>query len=221
MSNKKVLLVVTNHDRIDEQHVSGLWLEEFLEPYRELIKAGYEVTVASPKGGRAPLDGNSIADGIEGIEEVALLENTIALSLVNPLDYDGIFLAGGHGTMFDFPASADLKIAIRKMAMAGKGIASVCHGVAGLVGVLGENGRPLVEGRKLTSFTNSEEVAVGLEQLVPFMLESRLREQGGIFSSVADFNPYVVVDGNLITGQNPVSSKVTVAALLKFIEGAL
>lgn len=221
MSNKKVLLVVTNHGRIDEQHVSGLWLEEFLEPYRELIKAGYEVTVASPKGGKAPLDANSIADGIEGIKEVALLENTIALSQVNPLDYAGIFLAGGHGTMFDFPASADLKIAIRKMSMAGKGIASVCHGVAGLVGVLGENGRPLVEGRNVTSFTNSEEVAVGLEQLVPFMLETRLREQGGIFSSIADFNPYVVVDGNLITGQNPMSSKVTVAALLKFMEGVL
>lgn len=219
MSNKKVLLVVTNHDRIDEQHVSGLWLEEFLEPYRELIKVGYEVTIAGPRGGKAPLDGTSIAGGIEGIGEVALLDNTVALSQVDPLTYDGIFLAGGHGTMFDFPASADLKIAIRKLFMAGKGVASVCHGVAGLVGVLGENGRPIVEGRNVTSFTNSEEIAVGLEQLVPFMLESRLKEQGGIFSAVTDFAPHVVVDGNLITGQNPASSKVTVAALMKFIEG--
>jgi len=221
MSNKKVLLVVTNHDRIDEQHVSGLWLEEFLVPYRELIKANCEVTIVSPKGGKAPLDGHSIEGSIEGIEELTLLDNTIALSQVNPLDYDGIFLAGGHGPMFDFPVSADLKIAIRKMAMVGKGIASVCHGVAGLVGVLGENDHPLVEGRKITSFTNSEEVAVGLENLVPFMLESRLREQGGVFSAVADWAPHVVVDGNLITGQNPASSKVTVAALLKFIGGKL
>jgi putative intracellular protease/amidase len=219
MSNKKVLLVVTNHDRIDEQHVSGLWLEEFLEPYRELIKAGYEVTVASPRGGKAPLDGSSIEGGIDGIGEVTLLDNTVALSQVNPLVYDGIFLAGGHGTMFDFPASADLKIAIRKLAMAGKGVASVCHGVAGLVGVLGENGRPIVEGRKLTSFTNSEEVAAGLDHVVPFMLESRLKEQGGLFSAGADFAPNVVVDGYLITGQNPASSKAAAAALLKFMEG--
>jgi len=167
MSNKKVLLVVTNHDRIDEQHVSGLWLEEFLEPYRALIKAGYQVTVASPRGGKAPLDGSSIAGGIDGIEEVALLDNTVALSQVNPLDYDGIFLAGGHGTMFDFPASADLKMAIRKMAMAGKGVASVCHGVAGLVGVLGENGRPLVEGRNLTSLLIQKKQQSGLSTWCP------------------------------------------------------
>ena len=219
MSNKKVLLVVTNHDRIDEQHVSGLWLEEFVAPYRELIKAGCEVTIVSPKGGKAPLDDHSIEGSIDGIEELALLENTLALYQINPLEYDGIFLAGGHGPMFDFPASADLRIAIRKMALAGKGVASVCHGVAGLVGVLGENNRPLVEGRNLTSFTNSEEVTVGLEYVVPFMLESRLRELGGVFSAVADFAPHVVVDGNLITGQNPASSQGTAAALLEFIAG--
>lgn len=219
MSSKKVLLVVTNHDRIDEQHVTGIWLEEFLVPYRELSKAGYEVTVASPRGGKAPLDGRSIEGSIDGIGELALLDNTVALGQVNPLAYDGIFLAGGHGPMFDFPASADLKVTIRKLAMAGKGVASVCHGVAGLVGVLGESGRPLVEGRKLTSFTNLEEVAVGLEHVVPFMLESRLREQGGVFSAVENFAPHVVVDGNLITGQNPASSQATAAALLHFIEG--
>ncbi len=218
MSNKKVLLVVTNHDRIDDQHVSGLWLEEFLEPYRELRRAGYEVTVASPKGGKAPLDARSIEGGTDGIAEVALLENTLSLQQVDPLDFDGIFLAGGHGTMFDFPASGDLKIAIRKLNKAGRGIASVCHGVAGLVGVLNEQGRPIVEGRNITSFTNSEEVAVGLDHVVPFMLETRLREQGGIFSLKENFASYVVADGNLITGQNPPSSKATVAALIEFIE---
>lgn len=103
--------------------------------------------------------------------------------------------------------------------MAGKGIASVCHGVAGLVGVLGANGRPIVEGRKLTSFTNAEEVAVGLDHVVPFMLETRLREQGGIYAAGENFAPHVVADGNLITGQNPASSKATVAELLQYIEG--
>lgn len=218
MANKKVLLVVTNHDRIDDQHVSGLWLEEFLEPYRELVNSGYGVTVASPKGGKAPLDARSTEGGTEGIAEVALLEDTVPLQQVDPLEYDGIFLAGGHGTMFDFPASADLKIAIRKLNKAGKGIASVCHGVAGLVGVLNENGRPIVEGRNITSFTNDEEVAVGLDHVVPFMLETRLREQGGIFSKAGTFACHVVSDDNLITGQNPPSSKATVAALIKFIE---
>lgn len=219
MANKKVLLVVTNHDRIDDQHVSGLWLEEFLEPYRELKKAGYEVTIASPKGGKAPLDARSIEGGLQEATEAALLESTVPLQQVDPLEYEGIFLAGGHGTMFDFPASADLKIAIRKFNKAGKGIAAVCHGVAGFVGVLNENGRPMVEGRKITSFTNEEEEAVGLDHVVPFMLETRLREQGGIFSKGEKFSSYVVVDGNLITGQNPPSSKATVKALIQFIEG--
>ncbi|WP_346352924.1 type 1 glutamine amidotransferase domain-containing protein [Azotosporobacter soli] len=218
MANKKVLLVVTNHDRIDDQHVSGLWLEEFLEPYRALKSAGYEVVVASPKGGKSPLDARSIEDGIAGISEAALLENTLALSEINPLDFDGIFLSGGHGTMFDFPASADLKIALRKLNKEGRGIASVCHGVAGLVGVLNEQGRPIVEGRNITSFTNSEEVAVALDHLVPFMLETRLREQGGLFSKKDNFAVHVVADGNLITGQNPPSSKATVEALIRFIE---
>lgn len=219
MANKKVVLVVTNHGRVDDKHTTGVWLEEFLEPYRQLKQAGVEVTIASPNGGKAPLDARSIESDLSGIAEVALLENTVPLKDLNILDYDGIFLAGGHGPMFDYPTSADLKIALRQLHKAGRGIASVCHGVAGLVGVLDDEGRPIVEGKKLTSFTNEEEVAVKLEHMVPFMLETRLREHGAIFSSGGLFAPHVVVDGNLITGQNPPSSKGTADALVKYING--
>lgn len=217
MKNKTILMVVTNHDRIDESHASGLWLEEFLAPYQEFKGQGYDVTVASPNGGIAPLDKNSLTSNQELPPEVVLLQDTTPLSKLNYEDYDGIFLAGGHGTMFDFPTSADLKIAIKTLARQGKPIAAVCHGVAGLVGIQMEDGKPLIAGRTLTSFTNEEEYMVKLENLVPFMLETRLKEQGANHQAAASFTEHVVVDRNLVTGQNPMSSKKTALAIISLL----
>ena len=217
MKTQKILLVVTNHDRIDESHFTGLWLEEFLAPYRQFKSQGYDITIASPKGGMAPLDKSSYDTTQELVPEVALLQNTLPLSSLNPDEYDAIFLTGGHGTMFDFPTSPDLKIALKAFANKEKPIAAVCHGVAGLVGIQMENGKPLVYGRTLTSFTNEEEYIVKLENIVPFMLETRLKEQGAIFQGAASFTEHVIVDKNLVTGQNPMSSKKTAFAVIALL----
>ncbi|MBP2627531.1 MAG: ThiJ/PfpI domain protein [Firmicutes bacterium] len=217
MKNRNILMVVTNHDRIDESHASGLWLEEFVAPYREFKDQGYDITVASPKGGIAPLDKNSLMAERELPPEVVLLQNTTPLAEINPEDYDAIFLTGGHGTMFDFPTSADLKIVIKNFARRGKPISAVCHGVAGLVGIQMEDGKSLVAGRTLTSFTNEEEYMAKLENLVPFMLETRLREQGANHQVAASFTEHVVVDNNLVTGQNPMSSKKAALAVISLL----
>lgn len=217
MNDKKILMVVTNYGRIDETHTTGLWLEEFLLPYREFTSQGYQVAVASPKGGVAPLDKRSLKEDAVLPSEASLLMNTEPLAEIDATDYDAVFLTGGHGTMFDFPTSAELKIIIKAFALQDKPISAVCHGVAGLVGIQMEDGKPFVAGKKLTSFTDEEEYMTKLENLVPFMLESRLNEQGAMHQAAESYTEHVVVDGKLVTGQNPMSSIATAAAVISLL----
>ena len=216
---KKVLMVVTSADRMTDGHPTGLWLEEFAVPYDLFRKAGLEVVVASPKGGPAPIDPRSQGATRPEWEEAARrLQDTLPLDDVGSASFAAVFLPGGHGTMFDFPGEARLAGILSSFAAEGKPVAAVCHGPAGLVGVRTADGQPLVRGRRVTGFTNSEERAVKLDQAMPFLLETKLEEEGGRFSGGPDFAPHVVVDGLLVTGQNPASSAPAAEALLKLLQ---
>ncbi|SEU22974.1 type 1 glutamine amidotransferase domain-containing protein [Paenibacillus sp. NFR01] len=205
---KNILIVVTSASEIHSGKKTGLWLTEFAEPYVEFSKAGYAVTVASPLGGRTPIDPGSLNDELspELLATQAHLENTVPLNEVTGKDYDAILLPGGHGTMFDFPDNAKLQELLRTFFEAGKIVAAVCHGPAGLVNAKLSDGRYLVEGKRITAFTDSEEHAAGLAASMPFLLESKLREAGPVFIAHPDWSDHVEIDGNLITGQNPQST---------------
>jgi putative intracellular protease/amidase len=212
--SRNVLIVVTSHDRIDENHRTGLWLEEFALPYEEFLKAGYSVTVASPKGGSAPLDPRSV-EGEQWASARAVLQNTLPLNQVSGEGYDAIFLPGGHGTMFDLPDNAGLQKLLQSFAEADKVVAAVCHGPAGLVNVRLSDGTPLVSGKTLTAFTDDEERAAQLDKQMPFLLESKLREQGAKFVVAPNFAAHVQRDGKLVTGQNPASSAGVARAVIE------
>ncbi|MFP4616278.1 MAG: type 1 glutamine amidotransferase domain-containing protein [Thiohalospira sp.] len=203
----RILMVVTSHDRIDEEHATGLWYEEFAVPYRLFRDQGAEVVVASPRGGPAPIDPRSAPEDTSGDEAWPVIQATQPLAEVAQEDFDAIFLPGGHGTMFDFPENQELIGIIERMNADNKVISGVCHGPAALVHANGPDGRPIVEGHTLTAFTNGEEEAVQLKALMPFLLESRLREAGGKVVAADNWEDHVEVDGNLITGQNPQSSR--------------
>ncbi|NEQ21559.1 MAG: type 1 glutamine amidotransferase domain-containing protein [Microcoleus sp. SIO2G3] len=213
---KRVLMVVTNCDRIDDTHPTGIWFEEFAIPYMEFKSNGFEVTVASPKGGVAPLDPRSTEteEVSNWTEAQEALQHTQALASVEAADFDAVFLPGGHGTMFDLPDSADLHKLLSAFAEADKVIAAVCHGPAGFVGAKLADGTPLVAGKTITGFTNDEERAVELDQLMPFLLETRLRELGGQFVVQPNWSDHIEQDGKLITGQNPQSSKSAAQAVV-------
>ncbi len=227
-AGKSVLMVVTSADKTISGKPTGLWLEEFAAPYFEFKKAGVKITVASLKGGPAPVDPRSLerpaefktgAGATAWSEAGTLLKTTAKLSSIDPSTYDALFIPGGHGTMFDFPNNGTLASVILKFDDAKKPIASVCHGPAAFVGVKRKDGTSFVKGRSITAFSNSEEVAVKLEREVPFLLESKLMQEGGRVSVGANFTPYIKVDGNLITGQNPMSSTPAAQEVLKLLRG--
>ena len=223
----KVLIVLTSHDRLgDTGKKTGFWLEEFAAPYYVLKDAGVEITLASPKGGQPPLDPKS--DLPENQTETtkrfradaaaqAQLANTKKLADVSADDFGAVFYPGGHGPMWDMPDNATSIALIEAFVKADKPVGAVCHAPAAFVNVRGKDGEYLVKGKRVTGFTNTEEVAVGLEHVVPFLLEDRLKERGGVYSKSADFAPYVQVDGLLVTGQNPASSGPGAEALLKLL----
>lgn len=217
-----ILLIVTSHSQIEPSHPTGLWLEEFAVPYEIFTEAGYTVVVASPKGGAAPIDPRSLPKNPTAEEKKALavLKETIPLDKVGDKTFDGVFFAGGHGTMFDFPKDKNVQAIVSKAIQKDQPLALVCHGPAALVGATDAKGKPAAKGRKVTGFTNEEEDAVALTDKMPFLLESKLKKQGATFVGGKKFESHVVVDGNLITGQNPPSSKGTAEALLKSIEAA-
>jgi putative intracellular protease/amidase len=206
--SKKILMVVTNRDHFDNFHKTGLWLEEFVVPYLEFRAAGYEVVVASPLGGVSPVDPNSIPEKVpaEWSSAIKVLKSTVKLEQVDYTQYDAIVLPGGHGPLFDLPNDPTLARILSYFDEENRIIAAVCHGTAGLISATTSEGKPLVLGRKVTGFTNAEEKIAQLDQLVPFALESKLRELGANYVSGDPWSDYVVVDGNLITGQNPQSS---------------
>ncbi len=208
--NKKILIVVTNSrgeagSAINE---TGVWLEEFAVPYLVFRDTGYEITVASSAGGLSPVDENSMScsNPMEWDECIKVLRNTTRLSEVNYKDYDVLFLPGGHGPMFDLVQDLLLKEIVEYFDENKKIIAAICHGPAGLISAVDKHGKPVVKGKKVTSFTNKEEHIMKTDESVPFLLETELRELGALFEDAAPWSEHVCVDGKLITGQNPQSS---------------
>ena len=223
----KILMVLTSHGKLGNTgKKTGFWLEEFAAPYYTFLDAGAAVTVASPKRGEPPLDPKS--DTPEGQTDAtkcfkkdraaqSVLANTVKLADVRVDDYDAILYPGGHGPMWDMPDNPTSIALIEAFVKAGKPVGAVCHAPVALVNVRGKDGEYLVKGKRVTGFTNAEEEAVGLTPVVPFLLEDRPKERGGIFSKAANWVPYVQVDGNLVTGQNPASSEPGAKELLKLL----
>ena len=213
---KKVLVVLPSHDQLGNTgQKTGFWLEEFTDPYYKFIDSGYEVTIASPRGGKPPVDPKSIqkenqSESTQRFEKdksaQAKLENTLVLSQVSASDYDTLFLPGGHGPMWDLSSDENMKKKVEDFYSDKKIVSAVCHGPAGLLQATDRNGNSILKGKKITGFTNNEESAVGLTKTVPFSLENRMKELGGKFEKGQDFKPFVISDGQLITGQNPKSA---------------
>jgi putative intracellular protease/amidase len=216
--SKRILMVVTNHTTITDDHKTGLWLEEFAVPYLVFKEKGYDVTVTSIKGGEVALDPNSIEDKPEWKEAEEELKSTTKLTREHASGYDAVFLPGGHGTMFDFPDNETLQYVLQQFAEDDRVIGSVCHGPAGIVNVTYKDGTPLVKGKKVTAFTDSEEMEMQLDQHMPFLLESKIREKGADFQQDKNWSDFSVRDGNLVTGQNPQSSRSTAMKVIEALE---
>jgi putative intracellular protease/amidase len=223
----KILIVLTSHDQLgDTGKKTGFWLEEFAAPYYVLKDAGAMITLASPKGGQPPLDPKS--DLPENLTELtkrfrtdnaaqAELANTKKLADVSADDFDAVFYPGGHGPMWDMSDNATSIALIEAFVKADKPVGAVCHAPVALVNVHGKDGEYLVKSKRVTGFANAEEEAVGLTAVVPFLLEDRLKERGGVYSKGANWAPHVQVDGKLVTGQNPASSGPAAEELLKLL----
>lgn len=222
-----VLMILTSHDQLGNTgKKTGFWLEEFAAPYYAFRDAGVAITLASPKGGQPPLDPKSDEPANQthdtdrfrtDTDAQAALGSTLKLSTLQAADYDAVFYVGGHGPLWDLAEDADSIALIETMYAAGKPVAAVCHGPGVLRHPRRADGQPLVAGKKVTGFTNSEEAAVQLTDVVPFLVEDELKRLGGQYSQLADWQPYAVVDGNLVTGQNPASSVVVAQAVLKLL----
>jgi len=221
-----ILMVLTSHDRLgDTGEKTGFWLEEFAAPYYVFTDAGAQVTVASPKGGQPPIDPKSddpanqtpAQDRFKADKSAqAVLASTKRLDSVSADEFDAVFYPGGHGPLWDLaedPASIGL---IERFYDSGKPVAAVCH-APGVLRHVKHDGEPLVKGRRVTGFTNSEEEAVKLTKVVPFLVEDELKRLGGKYEKAGDWQSFAIVDGRLVTGQNPASSEVTAEALLKLL----
>ena len=222
-----VLIVLTSHDQLgDTGHKTGFWLEEFASPYYALLDAGVQLTLASPMGGQPPLDPKSsepgfLTDATHRFEDdpaaKTALANTVKLSTMQVDNFDAVFYPGGHGPLWDLHNDSDSIALIEAFIAAGKPVATVCHAPAVLLKVKDANGDPLVMGKNVTGFSNSEEAAVELTDVVPYLLEDELAALGGLYQKVEDWHPLAVVDGLIITGQNPGSSTAVTEALLKTV----
>lgn len=219
MAQKRILMVVTSHDEIQEGHKTGIWLSEFAEPYEIFRENGVQVVVASIKGGKAPIDPRSLDENNRAKWQDAIreLEQTLPLSDVSAEGFDALFLPGGHGTMFDFPDNEVLKTRVREFFESDRVVAAVCHGPSGLVNVKLSSGEYLVKGKRVTSFTNEEEREVQLDSVMPFLLEDRLRENGALFEAAPKWTDHVTVDGKLVTGQNPQSGASAAKKVLELL----
>ncbi len=219
-----ILMVLTSHDKLGNTgKKTGFWLEEFAAPYYVFKDAGANMTVISPKGGQPPLDPSSDAPDTQtsatrrfkaDTAAQAVLAHTGELAGVSGADFDAVFYPGGHGPLWDLAEDADSIKLLESMAAAGKTISAVCHAPGVFKNVKAADGSPLVKGKKVTGFTNTEEAAVKLTDIVPFLVEDMLTKNGGLYSKGADWQSYVVTDGKLITGQNPASSEAAAHAVL-------
>ncbi|MBJ2156788.1 type 1 glutamine amidotransferase domain-containing protein [Variovorax sp. IB41] len=220
----KVLMVLTSHDELGNTgRKTGFWLEELAAPYYAFKAAGADIVLASPKGGQPPLDPKSNEPSFQtdltrrfeaDAEATAQLASTVRLDSVSQADFDTVFYPGGHGPLWDLAEDKHSIALIESFIAAGKYVALVCHAPGVLRHVKRADGRPLVEGKRVAGFTNSEEEGVGLTNVVPFLVEDELKAKGGVYSKGEDWAPYVVEDGLLITGQNPASSASAATALL-------
>jgi putative intracellular protease/amidase len=222
-----VLVVLTSHDRLGNTgKPTGFWLEELAAPYYVFKDAGIEMTLASPKGGKPPLDPKSAEPDAQSdatrrfeadAEAMAVLANTVPLAQVQAAAFDAVFYPGGHGPLWDLADDHASIGLVEAFVRAGKPVAAVCHAPAIFRRTLQLNGRPLVEGKAVTGFSNSEEQASGLTDIVPFLVEDMLKANGGRYSSTADWGVHVVTDGLLVTGQNPASSGPAAQALVALL----
>ncbi|WP_417251918.1 type 1 glutamine amidotransferase domain-containing protein [Castellaniella sp.] len=223
----KILMILTSHDQLgDTGKKTGFWLEEFVAPYYVFKDAGAQITVASPQGGQPPLDPKSDdpsaqTDATRRFKDdpaaQTVLASTQKLKDVSAAGFDAVFYPGGHGPLWDLAQDATSIALIEATLAAGKPVAAVCHAPGVLRHVKSVDGKPLVQGKSVTGFTNTEEDAVGLTKVVPFLVEDMLKKNGGNYSKGGDWQPYVVSDGLLITGQNPASSEPAARALLKML----
>jgi putative intracellular protease/amidase len=225
----KILIVLTSHSEMgDTGEKTGFWIEEFAAPYYVLVDAGAEITIASPAGGQPPVDPKSEEVDAQtksterfykDSETIYQVANTLKLSDVNPADYDAVFYPGGHGPLWDLANDKNSIKLIEDFYNMQKPIAFVCHAPSALLKAKAENGEPLVKGKKVTSFSDTEEEAVGLTKVVPFLLEDELKKLGAHYSKGEDWSSYTQHDGLLITGQNPTSSEAVAKLLLKVLAG--
>ncbi|MBJ7882488.1 type 1 glutamine amidotransferase domain-containing protein [Gelidibacter salicanalis] len=223
-----ILFVLTSHDKLgDTGKKTGFWVEEFANPYYTLLDKGATITIATPKGGAAPIDPTSDAPDAateatkrfdKDAEAQKRIANTKVLADINPDDFDAVFYPGGHGPLWDLATDKTSIALIEKFNSQKKPIAFVCHAPAALKEVKGVDGNALVKGKKVTGFTNTEEAAVQLTDIVPFLVEDMLTKNGGIYSKKEDWAPYAIQDGNLITGQNPASSELVADKLLESLK---
>lgn len=227
-SPMNILMVLTSHDELgDTGKKTGFWLEEFAAPYYVFKDAGAQVTLASPKGGQPPLDPSSDSpdaqtDATKRFKEDAETQNVLAstqkLSEIKTDGFDAIFYPGGHGPLWDLANDADSKRLIEGFAAADRPVGAVCHAPGVFKSVNGADGKPLVSGKRVTGFTNTEEDAVGLTDVVPFLVEDMLKENGGSYEKGDDWASFVLTDGKLVTGQNPASSEAAAEALLALLK---
>lgn len=221
----KILMVLTSHDQLGNTgRKTGFWLEEFAAPYFVFRDAGVQLTLASPKGGQPPIDPKSdlpenqtpaMARFKSDPSAQKALANTVKLDSVKAQDYDTVFYPGGHGPMWDLAESPESIALIESFYNSGKPVAFVCH-APGVLHNVKYKGDPLVKGKHVTGFTNGEEEAVQLTKVVPFLVEDELLRLGAVFEKIRDWEPFCVVDGRLITGQNPASSTTTAETLLRY-----
>ncbi|RIY41669.1 type 1 glutamine amidotransferase domain-containing protein [Neopusillimonas maritima] len=223
-----ILMILTSHDKLgDTGKKTGFWLEEFAAPYYVFVDAGAQITLASPAGGQPPLDPQSDAPDAQteatkrfNNDDAAkkALGNTVRLAEVDVDSFDAVFYPGGHGPLWDLAENAHSQRIIETFVTGNRPLAAVCHAPAIFRHTKDANGKSLVSGRRVTSFANTEEEAVGLTDVVPFLVEDMLKANGGVYEKGPDWDSYVVVDGKLVTGQNPASSEAAARQLLKLLQ---
>jgi len=226
MKDKKILIVITSHNTLNDDKKTGYWLGEVTHFYHILAAAGYEIDFASPRGSQPPIDQRSYnlrdKDNRQFWEDERLqaqLNNTIPIEAVNPEDYVAIYYAGGHGAMWDFPGNERLAQVSAQIYENGGFVSAVCHGSAGLLNIKLANGRSLLDGKTVTGFANWEEQLIRLAKAVPYLLEDELKKQGATYKrGILPFIPHVEVSDRLITGQNPQSAKAVAKALVKALQ---
>ncbi|MCX2524429.1 type 1 glutamine amidotransferase domain-containing protein [Larsenimonas rhizosphaerae] len=228
MSAPRILMVLTSHDQMgDTGHKTGFWAEEFAAPYYAFLDAGCAITLATPKGGVAPIDPNSESEDAQTTatrrfyadqETQQLIKVTEPLSGVSAEEFDAVFYPGGHGPLWDLTDNSESIALLQDFLAQNKPISAVCHAPAAFLNIKDAQGEFVLKGKKATGFTNGEEAAVGLTDVVPFLLEDELKQRGAEYNKVDDFSPYAVQDGLVITGQNPASSEAVAEKLLAAIK---